>query len=367
MFLGQTPSGFSGYDQLVTHRRKILRAVVGTHFYQTHPDFIANFMNHDRVRFVKQPDGVFHPKLYLFENSPKDWSCLLGSANFTNGAFTSNSEASVIFDSDDDENGSIKAGLVSALRKYSKIGEAFDPNDLEYYRSLWRRFRRGRKSMSGKFGDKKHARPVLNAPLLKMSWVEYLKNVLRDKQHGVDGRIRVLEASRHLFEQHREFTRMSTEERRGIAGFGREDDVPWGWFGSMSGAGVFTNRVNANDPNLSRALDAIPLNGEVRREHYIEFIEVYRKAFPAGRRHGLATATRLLAMKRPDYFVCFDSANQRSLCEAFGISLYGHDYDRYWDSVVERILISQWWTSPRPKQTQAVKVWDGRAAFLDSL
>jgi HKD family nuclease len=75
-------------------------------------------MDDKRVRFVKQPDGVFYPKSYFFEDPPHDWSCLLGSANFTNGAFTSNSEVSVVFDSHDDRDGSIKAGLVGALREY---------------------------------------------------------------------------------------------------------------------------------------------------------------------------------------------------------------------------------------------------------
>jgi len=72
-------------------------------------------------------------------------------------------------------------------------------------------------------------------------------------------------------------------------------------------------------------------------------------------------------MKRPDYFVCFDSANRESLCKEFGIKLGHHDYERYWDSVIERILISKWWTSPRPTQGQTQAIWDGRAAFLDSL
>jgi hypothetical protein len=289
--------GFTGYNKLVKHRRKIVQAVVGTHFYQTHPKFIAKFMDDDHVRFVKQPNGIFHPKLYLFENSPKDWSCLLGSPNFTSSAFTLNNEASVIMDSDDDKNGSMKAGLVSALQKYCKIGESFDPDDLEYYTSLWRRFRQRRQLMAGEFGDKKQAKPVLNTPLLKMSWAEYFKRVLRDKYHGIDKRIGVLEASRHLFEERQTFKRMSTEERKGIAGIGGRDDVAWGWFGSMFGAGVFKNRVNANDDNLSRALDAIPLNGEVRKEDYLEFISAYKKAYPKGRGHGLATATRLLTMK----------------------------------------------------------------------
>jgi hypothetical protein len=50
---------------------------------------------------------------------------------------------------------------------------------------------------------------------------------------------------------------MSKQERQGIAGFEQGSTPPWGWFGSMFGAGVFKKIVNANSVNLSRALDAI--------------------------------------------------------------------------------------------------------------
>jgi hypothetical protein len=162
---------------------------------------------------------------------------------------------------------------------------------------------------------------------------------------------------------------MPLQVRRVVAGTGPSDEVPkgWGWFGPMGSAGRFKNRVNENDINLSRALDAIPLEGEVREEHYSKFIENYRKAFRKELGRGLGTATRLLAIKRPDYFVCLDKANRRGLCKAFEITLGNHDYDRYWSSIVERIFLSQWWNSPRPTDGRAMKVWDGRAAFLDSL
>ena len=135
----------------------------------------------------------------------------------------------------------------------------------------------------------------------------------------------------------------------------------------MFGAGVFKRLMNANNASLSRALDAIPFRGDVRREHYFNFIQDYVRAYPGRKRHGLATATKLLAMKRPDYFVCFDLENKDGLCRAFSIRLGHHDYERYWDSVIERIMISQWWTSPRPSGAKAAAIWDGRAAFLNSL
>ncbi|MDR3490210.1 MAG: phospholipase D family protein [Bradyrhizobium sp.] len=358
--------GFSGYAQLVKHQKKIGQGIVGTHFYQTHPAFIDKFMGDERVRFVKQTDGTFHPKFYLFHNSKDDWSCLLGSANFTRAAFNTNSEACMLFNSTDDNDSSIRDGLNKAINEYWDMGDCFEEDELDEYKRLWYLFRQRTRSIAGDFGDKKQSKPVLKTPLLSMSWAEYLKAVRRDKPRHINERTEVLDAARRLFRDHGRFARMPPLDRKGIAGFNKSDDVPWGWFGSMSGNGTFMNRVNANDPNLSRALDAIPLNGEVGKEHYNEFVEAYLRAFPEGR-HGLPTATRLLAMKRPDYFVCFDSANRRKLCTAFEISLHHHDYDRYWDSLIERILISKWWNSPRPNTEREAKLWDGRAAFLDCL
>lgn len=136
----------------------------------------------------------------------------------------------------------------------------------------------------------------------------------------------------------------------------------------MFGAGVFKKLINTNSSGLSRALDAIPPIGEVQREHYLQFIAAYVASYPQRKWHGLATATRLLAMKRPDYFVCFDAENRDGLCKAFGIGLGHHDYERYWDSVIERVLVSRWWSSPRPTgNSRGSAIWDGRAAFLDSL
>src|ERR1035441_8138682 len=83
------------------NRHKLNHAVVGTHFFQTHPDFIKRYRRNPNVRFVLQTDGVFHPKLYYFENSPTDWACVIGSPNFTAGGFHRNVEVAAVFDAGD--------------------------------------------------------------------------------------------------------------------------------------------------------------------------------------------------------------------------------------------------------------------------
>jgi HKD family nuclease len=97
------------FDLLAEHRDKIEQLTVGVHFYQTHPDFIAEFLDHDGVRFVMNPSGVFHPKLYMFELPKGRWECVTGSANFTKAAFTSNAEVAVHFTEEDHNAPAVRA------------------------------------------------------------------------------------------------------------------------------------------------------------------------------------------------------------------------------------------------------------------
>ncbi len=72
-------------------------------------------------------------------------------------------------------------------------------------------------------------------------------------------------------------------------------------------------------------------------------------------------------MKRPDYFVCLDSANRRHLCKDFQITLAPHDYAGYWDEIVERLKLATWWNARRPPEATAGRVWEGRPAMLDAI
>jgi len=357
------------FDKLKTHQGKIEQLSVGIHFYQTHPDFIGTFIDNPCVQFVMNPDGVFHPKLYLFEHKDGSWDCITGSPNFTHGGFSSNSEVAVCFDSNDVDAADAYAKIDSSLNEFFAKGKSLSPKDLSAYRQIWKRQQRRLASLSGTYSPPtkktKPKKSPLDVPLFIMEWSEYYESVKEDTEHTTEGRLAVLEEALRLFSAHQHFHEMDDKHRNSIAGFRRSQEIDWLWFGSMKGAFAFKKLVNQNDHQVSAALDEIPLTGEVTHSHFDRYVSVLRHAFSDG---GLATATasRLLAMKRPDYFVCLDSKNQNKLCEAFQIPK-SVDLDDYWEKVVERLIDSNWWNADQPQDPQQKRIWLGRAAFLDVL
>jgi len=368
--------GFEAFALLNEHCGKIGRMVVGTHFFQTHPLFIASFREHPRVRFMTTTDELFHPKVYFFEKASGEWECIVGSPNFTCGGLGTNDEVAVLVSSDDHGADDARNSIDASFDAYWQKASSFTGQEYEAYQEAWNRKRPILKNLGGKFGDPKHDNPddkgksPLDVPILRMTWSDYFGKVQGEKTtlygHSMERRLKVIRVARQLFDSHQHFNEIDRDGRRGIAGIsGVVEGIDYGFFGSMIGAGHFRHAVNSNDENLSLALDKIPLSGEITRDIYLEYIEQYKLAFPEGRA-GVATATRLLAMKRPDTFVCLDSKNKRLLCKDFGIS-QAVGYEKYWDSIVARIMESTWWCSPPPAPGIECKVWEARAAFLDAI
>jgi len=367
-------SGFDSCAKLFKAKEKIRNSVVGTHFYQTDPAFIREFVQSQSVKFVLNPTGVFHPKLYLFEGRAGKADCLIGSANFTAGAFGRNAEVLLHFSGFDFESNRIIDEVRNNIISYWKSDAAICANEVDLDRYVyWKsRVQHSIEKSQGMSKGKPISKYPADIDLLNWSWDEFLKRVKDDAHHALDRRIAVLDAAQELFRTKKSLADMNEEDRKGIGGFKDTEEIPWGWFGSMKGAGVFKNLVNQNPATLSHALDQIPIIGPVQREKYAAFVDLYKSAFPLNNdgkpyRHGLATASRLLAMKRPDYFVCLDSANRIGISEAFGIKLENHDYDLYWDGITEMLCEAKWWNAECPNDKIDRKVWEGRAAFLDSI
>lgn len=358
-------AGTEVFDELSKNRNRIRKAVIGTHFYQTHPDVLDAFIESKNVRFILQPKGVFHPKIYIFWNE-KHWEVLMGSANLTAGALKTNSEAMALISDSDQSDSSLKIDVINLIDSYWDDARAVGKAAAISYRALWLKQQPALRRLSGQYGQATKSKAPADSAVMTMSWPQFFASVQKDAHHGFEKRCDLLKLVRTAFETTQHFQQMELGLRKTVAGLPTDFNEHWGWFGSMSGAGYYHQAVNDNNLHLSNALDEIPLNGPVSREHYEAYLSEFVKAFPNGR-HGVGIASRLLALKRPDYFVCFDFKNKKELCKDFDIKQSGMDYERYWDEVIERITDSAWWNEPRPRNTLAGTVWDGRAAMLDAI
>ena len=352
------------FEKIKKSKKKIKRAAIGTHFYQTHPAVLESFIDSKKVKFVLQPQGVFHPKVYLFY-SDDTWDLLIGSANLTTGALGKNSEIMLHVSSVDSEKIELGDAVLDKIKAYWEMGETVSGSMVEKYRALWRAQQPNLRRVSGEYSSNKSTAPI-HTEIMSMSWDEYYRRVQEDSYHGYEKRCQLLELAHDAFKEYKAFSNMEKGLRKTIGGLPNDLNEHAGWFGSMKGAGYYHQAINNNDASISRSLDFIPFDGAVTRDHYDYYISEFVNAFPNGG-HGVGIASRLLALKRPDYFVCLDSKNKSNLCNDFGIKSTNMTYDRYWDDLVCRIHDSVWWNSPKPGSQLERKVWKGRAAMLDAI
>lgn len=112
--------------------------------------------------------------------------------------------------------------------------------------------------------------------------------------------------------------------------------MDYGLFGSMGASGTFTSLLIEAPKGLSDTLDFIPLTGAHTQDDYDRYCKAFIAAFDQnGQIGGLPTATSLLAMKRPDAFVCIDLAKRKDLCENFGVSPSTTTLDNYWQRIID--------------------------------
>jgi hypothetical protein len=220
--------------------------------------------------------------------------------------------------------------------------------------------------------------------MMDLTWNEYRLRLAemdldadRRRTAHLGPRLEVLRYCGAWFDGSASFVHLDPPERKAIAGAisAAKDKnillrkyrttVDFGIFGSMVGAGKFVRCVKENPGALalSRAVDAIPRTGEVTAEHYDQFITEFCRILDF--ESPLATSSRLLAMKRPDMFVCVTSGNRWGLAKMLGVNIADLTVHTYWDQVIQPIHATPWHRSPQPTDENDLEVWRGRVALLD--
>jgi len=360
-------------NSLTNARSNISTMVIGLDFYTTSPSFLKSFRSAIRIG-TALGSATFHPKLYLFQDGDS-CCCIMGSSNFTSGGFGGNTEINVCIEGAKTD--AFFQQITTFIDDQEKNSEPITTAEIADYADQFQKLKNKRKRLA-KFRASQEAQAKAqrtrqseqagDAPpeQLNKSWAEFVGIILAPKRRaridgGKPGNLDYLQTAEHaqgLFSQHGKLGKMPLADRQFIGGTSDEG----GWFGSMKGAGKFGQRLNSNPASLDAALDHIPLSGALKKTQFDAFTAAHQ-----WKRAGVATASRLLAMKRPDLFVCVDSKNRYGIAEAFDVSQSSlYDFPGYWD-LMQRIWRCAWWRAPRPPQGVERRIWDARAAILDSI
>jgi len=361
-------------EKLIANKKKIKKIIIGIDFSHTDPKLLKSLSSNNNSKVaIDLVNGTFHPKIYYFESKDKA-AAIVGSANFTNGGVGgSNIEAAILIEGgvNDEPLIDIKNMVNSLWEEGSLISKDF----LAAYELQYEANKKHRNALNKKLRINKPKPNAAYPELLTMPWSQYRKIIKSSNSHDLKRRLDVLNKAQSLLNSVQSFSDLGILDRKAIAGIiGKKEKAgtqlesyDWGWFGSMAGAGVFRNRISENDDDLSLALDHIPATGDVSEDDYNAFIKCFQKAFKKSKRNGgVPTASRLLAMKRPDQFVCVDQLNRKNLSKDLGFTESRLNFEMYWSEIIEPIMQSSWWQVSRPPGIEG-KLWDGRVAMLDAI
>lgn len=349
------------FNALKKNKNKIHKIVVGIHFYQTNPNFIKEFIDNEKVKFITNPTGIFHSKVYLFINNENDWQCLIGSANFTKSAMEKNTEIMTCITNEDVNSEILYSKLLVEIENCHNRATIFTNEDLVSYQKIWDKKSKIRDSLQDKFNQDTDVKPIYKSNIITLNWNAFFNKVKNDKNHSFNMRLELLKNAKQYFEN-KKFNEIPVEERLKIAGITRWDNnLDWHCFGKMTHSIYFANGIKIDERihTLSKALEYIPLSGTISRENYFDFVNAFTDK-NRGWGYGVTTVSRILAMKRPDVFFCLTKGNARLLYEDFGINqeIKTHDYERYWDEIIERIHKSDWFDSKKTKRQNTRRIME---------
>lgn len=383
------------FQAVKQNKSKIRKSVIGTHFSQTDPNVMEWCLECYKKEGDKAPKigfmfdktrSVFHPKVYVFWSYNGIWDLLIGSANLTTGGMEKNTELVLQVSSKECSDDRLRRECTKQIEKWwtkSTRVEKLTKDKVKDYRKKYENRPKSHAPSSSNTRSKSDASSssrIHTSDLLQMNWSEFYKTITTKKYMPcLKERLAFLEKAHQTWRKVDSYVKLSPDDRTALAASAPNvanseewKDIRFRWFGSTFGNGKFVHLINKYPVNISRALNHIPRDGHVSVDNYNYYINEIKKGFKRWdyKGHGLATVTRLLAVKRPDYFVSWNERSEMGLKRGLGLktNLKTRDYERYWDEVVVTInQDAKWYQSKEPKSKLAGEIWKSRVAMLDAL
>lgn len=337
-----------GWKALEPHLEKVRASVVGVHFGRTDPKAIRALVERatGQIRVIEQEKGTFHPKVLVgFKGQQR--RIILGSGNMTRGAFGKNTEINVLMAGKVPDR--IFGDLERALDAHWNDGRRPSPNVLDEIRSAWMNRQPTTKAVLSKATRR-------DKGILSMTWTEYydkfdIKNIAIALQE--------LAEAQEWFATMPRFTDIAPEGREFIVGLGASEHS----FGHNSRNMPRIMKQKTLVTKIGELIDPIPLDPY----HPID-TSIIHQAFKIKdqiRGVGMASITRLLCVKRPDYFFPVNGGNETRMTELIGRPpKTGDEYI----AMLETIHAAPWFEPKRrPRDPREREVWNARVALLDRL
>lgn len=357
--------GTNASNMLFKNSKKIEKMIVGITGFSTSPEFIEKYKDIQNIKYMLNSKGTFHPKIYLFYSSKKEWECLIGSANFTKSGMSVNTELMIHVTSNENETHTFINNLFQEINKYFSLGYRMTDDKYQTYLQAYNKNKGNKKNIET--SNREVESQMSEIPINKLSWKKYFEKTKNSIEDSLDERLELLSYVDEYFEKYKSLKNMPDNIVKQIAGIVSEGDhnINWMYFGNMVSP-HFKSHIIESQQYYSDALDLIPLSGVISKDMYMNFINLVEKHLPSGYGAGVITLSRLLAMKRPDIFYCITSNNEYPLYRDFNVKPLGtKEFERYWDDIIVNIHKTEWYKSNEPSDEIEKKVWKVRAAMLD--
>ena len=358
-------------------RRVKIRAMIGTFGNATDPDALVKLREIGELCVVSGGKALFHPKVYIFRNDKKS-SVWIGSANCTRAGFGRNEE--VVY-----ETGNHGEAAAWFSKRWKELGGPSPASAIDKYRR--RRKRQGVSRAAAQLAGQPEQGQRLRADLLDgaASWAEYLAALERCDElwadEGVHWTVLGEECSYvHTIEEgkrvaHRNsWVGLTDQERTILLGLRDGVDGVWGLLGSLTAAGdvkgVFNRSGEArNRRALNRVRNAVETVIDAPDEKFpgiaVRALERIRRE--DGFNHG--TATRLLALARPDRLVSVNKGSRAGLATAFnfrGTKGTTLGKPKNYGLLLEKLYGKPWYCDRPGRSKRSRQLWSMRAALIDS-
>lgn len=352
------------YQKLLKNKDKIQFSTVGIDFAGTDVNVLKDFQNSNKVKIYKG-EYTFHPKIYVFYENKKDYTVIIGSANLTNGGMLQNDECAILFTVDD--KGIFLKDILIQLKIYFNNAIIITEGIINEYSKAYKDIKKNNEIIQKRLESTKQE--INEAIYINLKWDEVSNNIRSSTYLNI--RIEVLDEIQDIFRNLEKnnkslFYLMKNDEENFKKVIGRLGDY-------RAFGGLFTyDMKRPDDKILSKYLSKIKL-GPINQADIFNQVKEYLQVMNE-KNVNIGIATRLLAVKRPDLFLCVNDGNQNSIKELFGFKISGNNNEKKIENYIKLLKIiynSDYFNhklTQNEKQDKAlVTISKYRVALLDSL